>query len=353
MKKILAIFLIILSSCSTHDDRTINRQFLSGTKVSIAPEASLFDIVYADDTVLVAGLFGDVKRLVAFGLDDQSEAYEFLNVGRGPFEVNYSKVKSHKDTIYVMSHNPVGLLGMIVIPINGIHDKSMWKYSDYSDLNGMQIGGDFDVISSSEYVILGENYNVSNVLSIVGKYEGSYKKAVGFWPDDRFSGGKIPKQLIYMGASKIFYNKGKLLYACSDGRYVSILDISSYPPMEIPVYDEFPIYAQASDGLNPKRSSKSKRGVYAYATDSLIYISPLECLIRDGKYLPDNYKGYPAYYNDEIEVYDWNGEYRCTYVLDKPFCNFYVCDNDRCMYVMTIDKETLFSEIYKYDFLSN
>ena len=151
-----------------------------------------------------------------------------------------------------------------------------------------------------------------------------------------------------MNVSKIFASGSKIVYACSEGRYVSILDFSSDTPGEKLIYDEFPVYKAAPDGMNAIRSPKSRRGVYAFATDSLIYISHLENMIEDGRYVPDNYKGYPPYYNDRIEVYDWGGDCIATYILDRPFYNFYVRDDDKSLYTLTIDRETMYSEIYRY-----
>ena len=84
------------------------------------------------------------------------------------------------------------------------------------------------------------------------------------------------------------------------------------------------------------------------ATESLIYLSPLECRIENGRYVPADFQGYPAYYVNKIEVYDWNGAYIKTYHTDNPFCSFYVSDDDRIIYTLSIN-EDLYSVIYRYD----
>ena len=341
------IILLLLSSCSAPTRETAPTMALTGEQVGIGSEESLYELVYADDTMVVAHLFSGSHRLKMFDLDSLERSYEFLNVGRGPFEVTYSTVKSTRDTLYVLSHTPAGIEGIITIPLHRCDDISQWDYEDISEYGDIAGGGDI-AATQDKYIILGEKYGRSNILTAVTRGDGPEMHPLDFWPEDGYDGSVISKQVLYIGASKIFANRDKILYACSEGRYVSILDYSSGILQEHPVYGEYPEYEQDADGLNVRRSPKSKRGVYAYATDSLIYISPLECLIRDGKYSPKTYKGYPPYYNDRIEVYDWDGHLTCIYVLDKPFGNFYVSDDDASLYTLTVNKKSMYSEIYRY-----
>ena len=342
------IILLFLSSCSASErEEKVQTVVLTGEQVSIGPEESVFELVYADDTTIVAHMFSGNHRLKMFDLEEPECSYEFLNVGRGPFEVMYSTVKSAKDTLYVLSHTPAGIEGVITIPLHRCEDMSQWDYNDISEYADIAGGGDI-AVTQDRYIILGEKYGRPNILTVVTRGNAPEILSLDFWPEDGYDGSVISKQVLYMGASKIFANRNKILYACSEGRYVSILDYSSSILQEHPVYGEHPEYEQDADGLNARCSPKSKRGVYAYATDSLIYISPLECLIRDGKYCPKTYKGYPPYYNDRIEVYDWDGHLTCIYVLDKPFGNFYVSDDNASLYTLTVDKETMYSEIYHY-----
>lgn len=127
---------------------------------------------------------------------------------------------------------------------------------------------------------------------------------------------------------------------------LSCLDPSSGKVSETFIYDEYPDYEVSSDGINPRRKPESKLGGIAYATDSLIFLSLLDCRIIDDKYVPEDYKGYPPYYNDMIEVYDWNGKYLYTCVTDIPFSTFYA--RGRFLYTLTTNKETLSSEVYRY-----
>lgn len=49
------------------------------------------------------------------------------------------------------------------------------------------------------------------------------------------------------------------------------------------------------------------------------------------------YKEYPYYYNDEILVFDWEGNKVKKYVLDIPFEFFVIDEKDERMYTETVD----------------
>ena len=222
-----------------------------------------------------------------------------------------------------------------------------WEYIDFSDIDNLGIGNDFDLLTSSDYIVLGGEYGRESILARLSERNLTWS-SVPFWPDDGYKGEALPKQMLYTRNSKVFSNGDKIFYASGEGRYFSILNISEDPVSESFIYDEYPSYSVGPDGLNPKRAPESKLGGIACATDSAIYIGLLNCLLSPaGYYVPDNYKGYPPYYIDVIEVYGWNGEYLCTYTLDTPFATFFV--SGRYLYTVTVDRDTMLSEIYRYD----
>ena len=52
------------------------------------------------------------------------------------------------------------------------------------------------------------------------------------------------------------------------------------------------------------------------------------------------YKGYPGYFKDRIDVYDWDGNIIQRYETDQPFYNFIVSNDDSCLYTLSHDNET-------------
>lgn len=348
MKQIIAaLILLLLSSCAMqHEDRSERFVSLNGEKLETDSEMSLLEIVYADDSLIVATLISPDCQLAAIPIGGGSETRQFLHKGRGPLEVVYANIKAHNDSLFVLSHDPYGINGLIKIPVSGIRDMTEWEYIDFSDIDNLGIGNDFDLLTSSDYIVLGGEYGKESILATLSEQSLSWSP-VPLWPDDGYKGNALPKQMMYTRESKVFSNGDRIFYASGEGRYFSILNISEDPVSETFIYDEYPSYSAASDGLNPKRDPKSKLGGTVYATDSAIYIGLLTCLLSPAGYVPDDYKGFPPYYTDEIEVYDWDGRYLYTCTLDIPFSSFLVSDGH--LYTLTVNLDTMLSEIYRYD----
>lgn len=340
------LILLILSSCvSNPGERTGKTVVLRGERVAIDSDVSLFEIVYVDDSLLIASVLSPSYKLASYRIGSNGKPYEFLGVGRGPMEVMYANIISCDDTLLVLSYTPSGLQELIKIPVSGIYDMSRWKSTDFSDVTEISIGCNFDVLPSYGYIMPGGKFGSEIVLSVLSE-KNSNCTSLPFWPEDGRDIASITRQIMYTRGARVFCNKDKVLYACGEGRYFSILDLSSGNVTETVIYDEYPEYKVAPDGVNPERSPESGLGGISYATDSLIFLCPLDCRIVNGKYVPEDYKGYPPYYSDRIEVYNWDGEYICSYVTDVPFSTFYVKGSD--IYTLTINKETFLSEVYRY-----
>ncbi len=352
MKRFLILFAVLsfLFSCANpQEGRKEVCVALSGVRLEICGDAPLFELIYANDTIVIASLLSNKSLLGMYRIGDPETFHKFLNVGRGPMEVTYASAISRSDTLHVLSYGPYGICGIIRIPVESAVDMQSWEYTDYSEYCGFLVGRGFCIKSYDEYVMLGEKYGQENIMSVLSS-NTPHIAPMHFWPDDGFDGPAIVKQGVYGPGAKIFCNGDKILYAGDWGRYVSILNLSgSAISSETKIYDEYPIYTAAGDGINPTRSRESNLGVQAYTTDSRIYISTLEYHLVNGEYVPDNYKGYPPYFIDRIEVYDWAGQYVKTYSLDVPFGTFYVSEDDSCIYTVSENLETMFPEVYRYE----
>ena len=347
-KVCLIALLFCLCSCRVRTDQVEKTSVdLMGERVELGDDCSFFNIHYASDSLIVVSTFSLDYKLTAYvKCAGEYKSYDFLHIGRGPGEILDASVRYKNDTLYVLSSSPFGLAGFIEIPLSSIEDASEWDYTFME--KSLFLGGDFDVCGKGEYVILGGEYGQSSILLKCSVNDNTLSP-IYFWPEDNYSGPVVPKQSMYMRAASISYNKERLLYACGEGRYVSILDLSVNSFKEIPMYNEFPKYKESSDGLNPTRLSDSSIGVYSFATDSLIYLTPISSKLDGSEYYPDNYKGYPPYYNDVIDIYDWNGIYQYTYRLNVPFGNMFVNSSENKLYVLSMDMDTDMSAIYSFD----
>ena len=206
--------------------------------------------------------------------------------------------------------------------------------------------GEFDVLDGgSGYVFVGGRHGDRTIISTISR-DGSDLESLGYWPGDSYTGSPLPKQNEY-AASGILCNGDKLLFASSEGRYASIIDLAA-GGKETVLYGDYPEYSAASDGINARRSERSWRGVRAYANGSHIYVLPINAKIKDGNWAPSDYKGYPPDYNDLVDVFDWEGRYECSYRLDVPACDLYVAEDDTVIYALTVDNQSLTSRIRRY-----
>lgn len=60
--------------------------------------------------------------------------------------------------------------------------------------------------------------------------------------------------------------------------------------------------------------------------------------LRNKDFIDKNdYKGYPTYYNNELYVFNWEGDFVKSYTLDKLIANFVVPEDDSYVLGSTID----------------
>lgn len=341
------IFLLVLVSCSEAGTRSGRVDALSGTKVDIGPEESIFQLVYADDSLVIGSTFSGGYALECFERGDSVSRVPFLRVGRGPKEVNRALCRAKNDTIFALACSSYGISGCLSIPVKQFNDISSWSEIRFPEELKVNVSGGIDV-NGSESLFCGGRWNEKEILSSLDLASGRISWT-GLWPDDGQDENALAKQSMYTRNASVFCFGEKIFYACGEGRYASIVDRSVTPCSETVIYDEYPVFSVSEDGLNPRRDPSSHIGVRAFATEGRIYLSPIVSKLKGGVFIPDNFKGYPPDYNDIVDVYDWDGKYIRTYRLDVPFCGFYVSPDDSRLYTLSVNMNDSFSEVYEYD----
>lgn len=349
-RRIMVFIALLLFSvaCIRHGTEN-NREYIQieGHLINLKGDPSLFKIHYACDSLIIASGFSSTHKLTAYQFKSGiCSSYDFLRIGNGPGEVHSVNVKSIQDTLYVVSYTPVGVSEFISIPLSSIKNENNWKRTQ--EERPLFVGGDFDVTKDGNYLLLGGDFDAQNLIMNFDRRNKTYSP-FEFWPRDKYQGSNIAKQMIYISGSSLYTSGNKLLYASGEGRYATIMDCSDIITDEIVLYDEFPKYKMSKDKINPQRLPECQLGFYAYATDSLIYLTPLTGKLENGLYVPDNYKGYPPYFNDVVDVFNWNGDYIATYITDIPFSNMYVNHSENKLYTLSCNIKDMLSEIYVYD----
>lgn len=339
------ISIIIFISCES-DDSSHRSNLVQLQRVELIQDGieDCWNIAYGNDTLLVCNNYSKTHKLRFIKYNSTEKiTHDFLRKGNGPNEIHSFISKIINDTIQILTYNHGVIDKLIHIPISCIDDEHMWIADTIGVIGNYRVGGDFDINEDNGILILGDRYGAKNILSFI---KDSELRPVGYWPEDKYKGPIIPKQVVYTSCSNIFLNENKLFYSCGEGRFAKIIELDS--KKEISIYDEPPIYESSVDNLNYVRDNDSYLGVQSRADKKHIYIKLNNAKLIGRVYHPKDYKGYPPYYHDELEVYDWDGNYVCTFVTDKPFKNYYVNSYLNLLFTFTEDPKTGLPEIIKY-----
>lgn len=345
---ILSIILLLSGCAGEQHDKKSPSAVIEGTRlrtdalmgrefICISGNSLIMRSFYPDTVAVIYDIAGDsLKRDGSFGIK-----------GRGPFEFTYPSFYLRQDSLYMLDASLSGELPKIVCAAvedlrNGSgYDK--WKEYDLQWIGSMLLGMGFVPAGGQDFILIGEEFGKENLLNAVNISERTVR-GMDYWIDDNYSGPVIPKQSIYTGNADIFINGDRLLYASGEGRYLEILRLGKDFKLshETSIYSIPPVYEATPDGLNFKPLETSYRGIDAYTTDRFIYISLNP---YNPEYKP--YKGYPWYCADEIEVYDWDGNFAGCFATDIPFYDFVVTPDDGTLYTLTEDPGSGEPAVYK------
>lgn len=282
------------------------------------------------------------------------EVGSFLKRGDGPHEMLKPHAFYDKQMNKLYLYDFVGTFKSVyeikLDNIKELFDTSKWEKYLSPNAKSYYIGASMSAINDTTLLMLGSNFNSSNLFSILNLSDASLTELKYSYPqsDGTFNMEPIVKQGVYMDgkiAKHPFLDK--IVYSCGTGRYVDVLLFSDTSVIErIPLLDEYPKYA-SRDGLNRTYAEDCLSGVQVKVTANAIYVllSPLTIGdIRKGTL----YKGYPNYCSDELFVFDWEGKLLHNYNLDIPIHSYLIDDNDEYLLGIGVDLEEENPIIRKY-----
>lgn len=357
----LLIIALIQLACNNNTS-TENNRYLTLVGTNMKTDDSVF---VARRLVNISGSFlfletlkQDAKMaLYCINGDSLSLITKFLNNGMGPYEINniFSSLLENNKLSFFERNGMLTKGYMIQLNIDSICESisniSRWEKYNFTKIKNFKISSGFAHLADSMLLTAGGKFHEREVLSIINLNDPEKITPLDFWPDDEFTGPPIVKQSVYTDNAYISVNHEhkKILYACGNGKYINIFSISDNKlKNQIPIYNKYPKYTVLDDNLNYKIvENEINHGAKVFTTDSLIFISTPEynkSMLKSG----ETYKGYPCYYNDKIEVFDWNGNLKNKYLLDTPCLTFIVDSQNNILYTETDDLETGDSIIRKY-----
>ena len=292
----------------------------------------------------------DTSRLVAYRMEgDSLVRYKgLIDRGRGPREFYYVEFALSGDSLFVSNSDPTGMKGICGISLadmSKIDDPNTWTeyvFSEWDIMTGLA----FAPLGPGRFIITGGKSGTKEIFSLADFTKEREREALRYWPNDSTQGPLASKQMVYMHA-RIRSAGDRFVYAPSYARHMFIGAVEDGAVKErVPIYTRLPEYEVKPDG-NIRYAKNSEMGIIPYVTRAYVYAYVRRA--DRGADASDNYKGYPLDYFDEVEVYDWEGKFIDNYRTDRPFYSYAVTTDDRYLYAMTEDLETLEPVIMRYE----
>lgn len=269
--------------------------------------------------------------------DSLQKIKNFGTKGQGPneFRLPVSFFDTKRSKLFVIENYSVLGNGCIIdIKDENVEDKTTWESFDLKWMKSFYGGISFIPKNEDEYLFLGAFPESSSLISIISN-SSKTSKPVDFWIDNPYvPNNKSINQSIYVRNAHIFQNtiNNKTLYCGGVGRVVYLFDLDGDRVGSLlKIYDEVSPN-KTRDGLSFSLTKNTNWDIFARVTDQFIYLRPY-------KYTKDyaDYKGYPFYFSDELEVYDWNGNHVIDMTFDTPFYDFIIDENDQFVLTLTTD----------------
>jgi len=340
--------IIVLASCSGRRGISNERKPVTGElKGTVMKSGSMSGI-------LLLGSYGDYLlfktadkdgKLAAYKVDGDSLIFVCKGIikGRGPHEFIYNEYSMRSDTLFVLDATPTGPIGLFGIPlddITAISDYSRWREYSMEGMPQIMTGLYFASLGGGRFIVTGGKSDEKQIFSMLD-FNKRKVSPIEFWPDDGYEGPNITKQLVYDNG-RVSSMDDKILYAPSKGRYLALFKERNGSLKDWKtIYGVFPKFKSRKDG-NPIFAEGGYEGVKFVVSERKIYAHVRRQY--DGK----GYKGYPEYCFDEIETYDWDGNFLGNYRTDRPYITFVPSQDDKYIYTTSIDLSTKEDMVVRY-----
>ena len=346
------VFFILLSLGCSHNEQP-KESFLQADWVLSGVD--LYDLISVTDSMVLGFSYPDslLCRMYHLESSDASDirAESFLRYGRAQNEMLQPLFYASNDELYAIECQG-GPTKAIIIDLCGIEvDRPLYTHLDLSWIMGYSYFSSIYPISESLFLAISKTKNG----------EGLYRKEVLFLVDitnqiitpvnltfeDNYGQEDLVKKIVYTNNANIFLNEkeGKLAYTCGEGRLFDIYKYNSGALYDRNrVLDILPRYKAEEHGGRKDLIllDKTNRGVRPSFTEEYI------CVAYNQSDEHETFKGFPGFYIDQIDVFDWNGQMVARFMMDKPFSTYQMSKDNRFIYTLSMDLDTGETEIRKY-----
>ena len=292
----------------------------------------------------------DTSRLVAYRMEgDSLVRYKgLIDRGRGPREFYYVEFALSGDSLFVSNSDPTGMkaiYGISLADMSKIDDPNTWTeyvFSEWDIMTGLA----FAPLGPGRFIIAGGKSGTKEIFSLADFTKEREREALRYWPNDSTQGPLASKQMVYM-QSRMSSAGDRFVYGNMSARYMFIAAVEDGAVKETAsIYAHLPQYEVNPDG-NIRYTEDGEYEVEPYVTREYVY-AKVGRTVREFN-ASDDYKGYPRWYVDEVEVYGWDGRFIDNYRTDRPFSTCVVSVDDQYLYTMSIDLSTKVPVIMRYE----
>ena len=335
-------FLFILALCisCTGQSSFFKTRELKGEVVFEKAPAYMF-VAATDSSVLAYNPY-DTMFLTSYA---PSNTNKFLRRGEGLYDA-FNPIRGvcvEGKNLYVVDHtslsNPHKIL---TIDLTSPYDSTKWEVEDISWIGSARPFNSITKLSANRFLVGSGRYGSGTLLSCLDIENKE------FVPVDYQIATEsqifLPVQELALASFCIvgpYAKDGKYAYVCKEGSYLEIFELNNASVTNrLQVLDVKPRFKQ--NGNTYSMLDRKNRGLRVRATGRNLFVyynHPVE--LR-------GYKGYPGYFNDYIDVFDWKGKRIKRLMFDRPFSDFILSDNGDIIYASTIDPKTGCPLIIKY-----
>lgn len=355
MRRILSflplLVLIVFFACNR--DGQDNRRkhvtnYLSGQVMAIE-DLEGYRLVASYQDYLFLQEARDTSRLVVYRIegDTLKRVTGLINRGRGPREFLYANFSLAGDSLFVSNADPYGIkaiVGVSLADMRKIDDSEKWKEYIIPKSNILTMHS-FAGYGPGRFFLAAGKVNTREIFSLLDPASGEYTP-LSWYPCDSTEGPLFAKQRVYMQCS-LCTQGDRVCYAHSYARYLFFATVADGAlVVKNVVYSSLPEYEIESDG-NVSYGPEGENGIELASTSEYVFaqIGRTRKEIRASEL----YKGYHRDSFDEIEVYNWDGEFVANYQLDRPVNSFVVSSDNHYLYAFTEDPESAENYVVRYE----
>lgn len=189
--------------------------------------------------------------------------------------------------------------------------------------------------------------NPEHIFSLIDIRSGEIKP-LDFWPEDGYKGNALPKQSVYTDNAVLLGGGNRYFYKCGEERYAFIFELIGNKINIIKdLFHELPDYHESPDGINYDLGSRSIHRLDCDATNESIYVLNIEK--NSSGATASNWT--ESNYGNEVRVFDWDGNLKAIYSLDKLGSNIKVSGDGKKFYLFSENPATSEREVYSYSIL--